>query len=206
MLARHEGQVVLVAGAIPGETVEARVTRVARGTVYADTVRGGDRVAGPAAWRGRALRRRRLRPHRLPAAGGAEGRDHRGRLAAHRPPAGAGAGTRGGVARTWLPLPRPAARPRRPARLLPRRHAPAVRSGRHRATGGGDRGVDSPGRGDAANERRSQPRRGGRGGERRGHRACRPPVPPWQRGAGRAGSAGGGSDRAVRGSVGGRRR
>ena len=39
MLARHEGQVVLVAGAIPGETVEARVTRVARGTVYADTVR-----------------------------------------------------------------------------------------------------------------------------------------------------------------------
>lgn len=39
MLARHQGQVVLVAGAIPGETVEARVTRVARGTVYADTVR-----------------------------------------------------------------------------------------------------------------------------------------------------------------------
>ena len=39
MLARHEGQVVLVAGAIPGETVEARVTRVARGTVYADAER-----------------------------------------------------------------------------------------------------------------------------------------------------------------------
>jgi 23S rRNA (uracil1939-C5)-methyltransferase len=38
MLARHEGQVVLVAGAIPGEIVEARVTRVARGTVYADAV------------------------------------------------------------------------------------------------------------------------------------------------------------------------
>jgi 23S rRNA (uracil1939-C5)-methyltransferase len=39
MLARHQGQVVLVAGAIPGETVEARVTRVARGTVYADAER-----------------------------------------------------------------------------------------------------------------------------------------------------------------------
>lgn len=37
MLARHLGQVVLVAGTIPGETVRARVTRVARGTVYADT-------------------------------------------------------------------------------------------------------------------------------------------------------------------------
>lgn len=37
MLARHDGQVVLLAGAIPGETVEARITRVARGTVYADT-------------------------------------------------------------------------------------------------------------------------------------------------------------------------
>jgi 23S rRNA (uracil1939-C5)-methyltransferase len=39
MLARHRGQVVLVAGAIAGETVEALVTRVARGTVYADTTR-----------------------------------------------------------------------------------------------------------------------------------------------------------------------
>jgi 23S rRNA (uracil1939-C5)-methyltransferase len=38
MLARHDGQVVLVAGAIPGERITARVTRVARGTVYADTV------------------------------------------------------------------------------------------------------------------------------------------------------------------------
>jgi 23S rRNA (uracil1939-C5)-methyltransferase len=38
MLARHDGQVVFLAGAIPGETVRARVTRVARGTVYADTI------------------------------------------------------------------------------------------------------------------------------------------------------------------------
>jgi 23S rRNA (uracil1939-C5)-methyltransferase len=37
MLARHEGQVVLVWGAIPGERVLARVERVAKGVVYADT-------------------------------------------------------------------------------------------------------------------------------------------------------------------------
>lgn len=35
MLARHEGAVVLVAGALPGEVVEARVERVQRGTVWA---------------------------------------------------------------------------------------------------------------------------------------------------------------------------
>jgi 23S rRNA (uracil1939-C5)-methyltransferase len=31
MLARHEGQIVLVNGVIPGERVRARVTRTARG-------------------------------------------------------------------------------------------------------------------------------------------------------------------------------
>ncbi len=36
MLARHEGQIVFVAGAIPGERVRARVTRVAKGAIYAD--------------------------------------------------------------------------------------------------------------------------------------------------------------------------
>lgn len=38
MLARHEGQVVLVWGAIPGERVTARVERVSRGVVYADAI------------------------------------------------------------------------------------------------------------------------------------------------------------------------
>ena len=38
MLARHEGQVVLVWGAIPGERVAARVERIAKGVVYAEVV------------------------------------------------------------------------------------------------------------------------------------------------------------------------
>ena len=38
MLARHEGRVVLVAGAIPGERVTARVARVAKGVAHAETV------------------------------------------------------------------------------------------------------------------------------------------------------------------------
>lgn len=37
MLARHEGQVVLVAGAIPGERVRARIDRVTKGLAFATT-------------------------------------------------------------------------------------------------------------------------------------------------------------------------
>ena len=37
MLARHHGHVVLVWGAIPGERVSARVERVGKGVIYADT-------------------------------------------------------------------------------------------------------------------------------------------------------------------------
>ena len=37
MLARHQGQVVLVWGAIPGERVSARVERIGKGVIYADT-------------------------------------------------------------------------------------------------------------------------------------------------------------------------
>ena len=58
MLARHEGAVVLVAGALPGEVVEARVERVQRGTAWAQTMR----VLTPSAGRvGRAEPVRRLR-------------------------------------------------------------------------------------------------------------------------------------------------
>jgi 23S rRNA (uracil1939-C5)-methyltransferase len=38
MIARLNGQIVLVGGAIPGERVTARVERVGKGVVYADTV------------------------------------------------------------------------------------------------------------------------------------------------------------------------
>src|SRR5688572_16793477 len=38
MLARHDGQVVLVWGAIPGERVRARVDRASKGVLYATTV------------------------------------------------------------------------------------------------------------------------------------------------------------------------
>src|SRR5206468_9187290 len=38
MLARHNGQVVLVWGAIPGERVRARVERAGKGVLYAETI------------------------------------------------------------------------------------------------------------------------------------------------------------------------
>jgi tRNA/tmRNA/rRNA uracil-C5-methylase (TrmA/RlmC/RlmD family) len=55
MLARHGGQVVLVWGAIPGERVRARVSRVGKGVAYADTVEvlapSPDRRPAGADWR-----------------------------------------------------------------------------------------------------------------------------------------------------------
>ena len=39
MIARHEGEVVLVAGGIPGERVEARVTRAEKRVAFADCIR-----------------------------------------------------------------------------------------------------------------------------------------------------------------------
>ena len=52
MIARHDGAIVLVAGAIPGERVTARVERVQRRTVFARTVEvlepSPDRVAADA--------------------------------------------------------------------------------------------------------------------------------------------------------------
>ena len=55
MLARHTGRVVLVSGAIPGERVSARVDRLAKGVVYADTITvlaaSPDRREAPSDWR-----------------------------------------------------------------------------------------------------------------------------------------------------------
>lgn len=51
MLARHDGAIVLVAGALPDEQVEARVERVQRGTIWASVARvleaSPDRVGQP---------------------------------------------------------------------------------------------------------------------------------------------------------------
>ena len=55
MLARHNGQVVLVWGAIPGERVRARIERVGKGVLFAETVEviaaSPDRRAGLSDWR-----------------------------------------------------------------------------------------------------------------------------------------------------------
>jgi len=55
MLARHEGQVVLVWGAIPGERVRARIERSGKGVLFAETVEvvapSPDRRPGLADWR-----------------------------------------------------------------------------------------------------------------------------------------------------------
>lgn len=55
MLGRHQGQVVLVWGAIPGERLVARVDRVGKGVLYAETVEvltaSPDRRAGTPDWR-----------------------------------------------------------------------------------------------------------------------------------------------------------
>ncbi len=55
MLARHNGQVVLVWGAIPGERVRARVERAAKGVLYAEAIdivsASPDRRDGASDWR-----------------------------------------------------------------------------------------------------------------------------------------------------------
>ena len=85
MLARHEGRVVLVAGAIPGERVRVRVERVvARRHVRR---RGGhprSEPRPPRAARRSRLRRRRLRAHPVRPPARAQGRRHRRRVSAHR--------------------------------------------------------------------------------------------------------------------------
>jgi tRNA/tmRNA/rRNA uracil-C5-methylase (TrmA/RlmC/RlmD family) len=70
MIARHDGAVVFVSGAIPGEVVEAEVEKVQRGTVWAAARQ--------------ILERIRLRAHCLRSAAADQERDHRGCVPADR--------------------------------------------------------------------------------------------------------------------------
>jgi len=55
MIARRDGQVVLVGGAIPGERVRARIARVARGLAYAETIAVDEPSPDRRDWGGDAL-------------------------------------------------------------------------------------------------------------------------------------------------------
>src|SRR5256885_11175906 len=54
MIARHDGQVVLVAGGIPGERVRARVERTAKSVAYAQTTAIEEASADRRTWDGDA--------------------------------------------------------------------------------------------------------------------------------------------------------
>ena len=87
MIARHDGQVVLVAGAVPGERV-ARPRRARRAPPgfrrrYVDVI---ERLArSPRRIRRSRLRRLRLLAHRLSAPARAQGRHRPRRVSPHRP-------------------------------------------------------------------------------------------------------------------------
>ena len=84
MLARHNGRVVLVSGAIPGERVSARLERTERGVAFA----GGTEVLQPSADRrptvAMRVRRKRFRAHRARDNSRSKARSSRTR-SAHRP-------------------------------------------------------------------------------------------------------------------------
>ena len=73
MLARHEGQIVFVAGAIPGERVRVRIERVSKHLAFADTVEVLEAEQRPARRRrGLGVRRLVLRACVVRAAAAAE--------------------------------------------------------------------------------------------------------------------------------------
>ena len=87
MIARVDGQVVLVGGAIPGERVRARIERVSKGVAFAETIAveepspiGATAFADPLC--GGCL----YAPHRVSAAARDQGPGHRGCVRADRPP------------------------------------------------------------------------------------------------------------------------
>ena len=88
MLARHEGRVFLVSGAIPGEQVQVRIDQVKGGVAFGLTGVGRrllvrSALGGP----GSLVRRQCLRPHRLHSAAHPEAgdRSRRVRRIAHLP-------------------------------------------------------------------------------------------------------------------------
>ena len=85
MIARHDGQVLLVSGAIPGERVAAR-HRARRAAARLRRGHRGDRAVARPSRGGRrsAVRRLPLRAHRDRAPAGDQGRGRRRRLRAHR--------------------------------------------------------------------------------------------------------------------------
>ena len=135
MLARHDGQVVLVAGAIPGERVRARIERVNKGMAFATTLAviqpsparreavgdplcGGTVYAHVAYAEQAAIKREVLR----------DALRHGGRI---EWPGDLPVSI---VTRTRLSHARAAARAQGARRILPRRHARSVRLRRHRTT------------------------------------------------------------------------
>jgi 23S rRNA (uracil1939-C5)-methyltransferase len=81
MLARHQGRVVLVSGAIPGERVTARIERVSSAVVFAETVDVTTPSARrPCHQRGSAVRRLRARARRLRLAAPPQTGNRSGRL------------------------------------------------------------------------------------------------------------------------------
>ena len=85
MIARHDGRVVLVGGAIPGDAYPAAVERSRGGVVLARTVEVLEGSLDRRRWRGApACGGCSLRAHRLPAPGGAEVGDRSGRVSPGR--------------------------------------------------------------------------------------------------------------------------
>ena len=142
MLARHDGQVASCS-AIP-RRVRASIERGEKRLAFAP--RSRSTRLGSARGGGRsALRRLRVCAHRVSAPAVAEVRGHRRRVRADRTAAARDAGGRPGVAGERLPPARPPARPRRTARLLPRRVASALRRARDGAVDPGGDGRDRDG-------------------------------------------------------------
>ena len=130
MLARHEGQIVFVAGAIPGERVRVRIDRVQQATrVWKRRRRPRPEPRSKSGRCRLGVRWIALCAHRVRAAAPAEVGSDRRRICAHRQDAARRAGRRACVQGRGLSHARPASRARWEVRIFPRRHARALRRG-----------------------------------------------------------------------------